>query len=269
MPMPEPEPLDASWSAHLSTLFRGMPFEERTAAAAAAGFRTVETWWPGAELGEWKNAVRRHGLGVACFNADAGDLAAGERGFINDPSRRQWMVDSVESALQVAAELGAGVINLLPGRRVEGVGERAEWSTAVELLRECGERAGEAGVTLVVEHLNPSETPGSFLPEPASAVRLVDEVGSDNVRVLLDAYQVAMVHLDPVSEAVGAAEVVAHAHFSCVPGRREPGEGSELLARFSAALRGAGYRGAIGLEVIPSSSTAAALAALRRSIASC
>jgi hydroxypyruvate isomerase len=265
----EDEPLDGGWSAHLSTLFPGMPIAERTAAAAAAGFRTVETWWPAAELEDWKDAVARHGLAVACLNADAGDLAGGERGFLNDPDRREWTLAAIEEALRTARELGVEVINVLPGRSVEGVGARAEWDAAVSVLRECADLANRAGVTLAVEHLNPIDTPGSFLPDPAVALRLVEDVDADGVRILFDAYHAAMVGLDPAREVEVVADAVAHVQFSCVPGRREPEEDSDLLRRFSSALRATGYRGAIGLEVVPSATTATALESLRRSIAGC
>jgi hydroxypyruvate isomerase len=262
-------PLERRWSAHLSTLFCEVPFVERPAAAAAAGFGTVEAWWHGEEMARWSEEVRRNELAVACINADAGDLAGGERGFINDPSRRRWVLDSVERALGAAEELGARAVNILPGRRVEGVSERAEWSAAVEVLRECSARAGAAEVLLVVEHLNSTDVPGSFLPDPASALRLVDRVGSDRVLVLFDAYHAKMAGLDPAREAELAAAAVGHVQFSSVPGRTEPDEGDRLLEQLSAALQRSGYGGPIGFEVVPRSSSAAALASLRRSISRC
>lgn len=263
------DPLDGRWSAHLSTLFPELPFTERPAAAAAAGFRTVEAWWPGADLAGWGDAVRQHELAVACLNADAGDLARGERGFLNDPSRRDWMLDSVERALRAAEELGARAINILPGRRIEGVGERAEWSAAVDLLRECSARASAAEVSLVVEHLNPTDVPGSFLPDPATALRLVERVDSDRVLLLFDAYHAAMAGLEPAREAKLAADAVGHVQFSRAPGRSEPDEGDRMLEELTAALGRTGYRGAIGFEVVPRSSSAAALASLRESISRC
>jgi hydroxypyruvate isomerase len=33
-------------SANVSMLFTELPYQERFAAAAAAGFRMVESWWP-------------------------------------------------------------------------------------------------------------------------------------------------------------------------------------------------------------------------------
>ena len=71
------------FSAHLSMLFRELPYLERPRAAAEAGFTAVETWWPDEPAGAWADEVARLGLAVALVNAVGGDLEAGERGFLN------------------------------------------------------------------------------------------------------------------------------------------------------------------------------------------
>ena len=66
------------WSAHLSMLFTEHAPLERPAAARAAGFELVESWWPPADdVDAWVDAVHAAGVGVSCLNADGGDIAAG------------------------------------------------------------------------------------------------------------------------------------------------------------------------------------------------
>jgi len=60
-----------------------LPYLERPAAAAEAGFTVVETWWPGEELVDaWVDEVDRSSLDVRLLNCDGGDIEAGERGFL-------------------------------------------------------------------------------------------------------------------------------------------------------------------------------------------
>jgi len=96
------------WSAHLSALFRELPYLERPQAAAAAGFTAVETWWPEDGLGPaWAAETTRLGLDVALVNCFGGDLAAGERGFLNVPERHAEAIDAFLAALDFAGRSGA------------------------------------------------------------------------------------------------------------------------------------------------------------------
>ncbi|VTP61223.1 Hydroxypyruvate isomerase [Serratia rubidaea] len=67
------------FAANLSMMFTELPFLERFAAAADAGFKAVEYLFPydyPADLLAEK--LRRHGLQQVLFNTAPGDAAAGE-----------------------------------------------------------------------------------------------------------------------------------------------------------------------------------------------
>ena len=68
------------FSGHVSMLFTDLPALDRPAAAKAAGFSVIESWWPVADDADaWVGAVEAAGVGVSCLNADGGDIAAGKR----------------------------------------------------------------------------------------------------------------------------------------------------------------------------------------------
>ena len=68
-------------AANLSMLFQELPFLDRFAAAAAAGFTGVEFLFPYEfEAAAIAERLRRHRLTQALFNLPPGDWAAGERG---------------------------------------------------------------------------------------------------------------------------------------------------------------------------------------------
>jgi hydroxypyruvate isomerase len=252
------------WSAHISMLFNEHPYVERVQRARAAGFACVDTWWPAPDDADGLVAgVTEHGVRVAAINAYGGDLAAGDRGFLNDPSRRtettRWFLD----ALDLAERLGTTMVHVLVGRALPGIPESAQRSEVASALRDCAALAHDRGITILVEALNEHDVPGYLLPTPEAAARLIDAVGSDSVRLLLDAYHVDRAGGDPVDAALGFADVIGHVHVADWPGRGPPGSGALDLWTLVERLHAVGYGGAIALEYDPRGDTPASLAFLR------
>lgn len=252
-----------AWSAHLSTLYGELPPADRPAAAAAAGFGAVETWWPPAmPAPEWIAAVNAAGVRAALVNADGGDLAAGERGFCNDPARTGQVVDSVRAALRVALACGGELVNLLVGRD-DGVRPRTEQLTvAREAVRAAADVAAQLGGGIVIEHLNSHDVTRPLVSTPQEAASFVEAVDHPAVTLLFDAYHAAREELDPQAEFERVAGLVGHVQYADSPGRGAPGTGTVDLAAFAATVRGCGYSGYIGLEFTPAAATADAVRSL-------
>lgn len=240
------------FSAHLSMLFRELPYLERPRAAAEAGFTAVETWWPGDEDAvPWAEEVRRLGLRVTCVNADGGDVDAGERGFLNVPERRAFVLDSCRRAVELAARCGAPRIHVLAGREREGEPRAAQLARAAEMLAECADLAAGAGVDVVVEPINALDVPGYLVPTPADALALIQTAARPNLGLLYDAYHHARAGGDPVAEVGELVPLIGHVQYADCPGRGAPGTGEIDLDAFVRALEDSGYDGAIGLEYDP------------------
>ena len=240
------------WSAHLSMLFRELPYLDRPRAARAAGFEAVETWWPENGTGTaWADETTRLGLDVSVVNAYGGDLKAGERGFLNVRERRAEAVEAFAAAAALARRCGAVRINVLVGRALAGQDRRAQLETAAEALRECAQLAERADLTILVEAINELDVPGSLVPTPAVAVELIEASGSDAVRLLYDAYHAARAGGDPLSEVGSFGPLIGHVQYADCPGRGAPGTGRLDLGALVEALEAAGYAGAIGLELDP------------------
>jgi hydroxypyruvate isomerase len=250
-------------SAHLSMLFTELPPLERPAAAARAGFSLVESWWPpAADLTAWTSAVRDAGVGVSCLNADGGDIAAGERGFCNLAERDDDTFAAVREALDLAENLDAPFVNVLPGLITDDRPREAQFDHAVAVYRRCGELAGASGRTILVEPINAIDVPAYLLPNPAAVSGFLRRVDHPAVRMLFDSYHCARCGGDPVRDVVAHIDLVGHVQYADHPGRGAPGTGDVDFDAFVAALEGAGYRGAIGLEYAPSGSTCQSLAFL-------
>ena len=103
------------FDVNISILLKEVPLVERFERAASLGFGAVEFWWPGDEnLAAVAEQVQATGLKVALMNFDAGNMAGGERGFLNDPARQQWFRSHVPQALDFAATIGCPRLNAIP-----------------------------------------------------------------------------------------------------------------------------------------------------------
>lgn len=265
------------FSAHISWLFAERPYLDRVRAARAAGFQAIESAWPEDErereglagiLAEQREAARAEGRGldVALLNCPAGHTANGERGFVNDPSRRAQAESAFGEAVELAAALGAPKLNLLVGRALPGVQLDDQREAIVAALRSFAPRAAQAGLRILLEPVNEIENPGFLAPTPEAAVELIEAAGpehSGQLGLLLDVYHVARAGDDPAAAIERHREWIGHVQVSDWPGRGAPGTGSLDFAGIFRALADSRYAGAVGLEYEPGGPTEATLGFMR------
>lgn len=272
-------------SANVSLLFTEVPYLERFAAAAAAGFTAVETWWPfptaspsPAEVDELVGAIERAGLSLTGMNVFAGDMAGGERGIACLPERAGELEASLAALHRIAERTGCRGFNLLHGQVPGGAAGRGD----------AGDEADAAHRAAVVAYRRAAgvladlpDSPGVVLVEPlarglngaypletaADALALIDEAGSPNLALLLDTFHLARNGEDVPALIAGAAERIGHVQLADAPDRGEPGSGTVDLDAVGAALRDAGYAGTVAAEYKPTGETRSTLGWLTRSAA--
>jgi hydroxypyruvate isomerase len=246
------------WSAHISWLFNELPYLERVAAARAAGFETIESAWPEdqrdrARLAEAVAEQRcaDPGFSVALLNCPAGDTAGGERGFVNDESRREEAEAAFAEAVELAVAVGAPNLNLLVGRILPGVPESRQRAAVVSALRSFAPVAEEHGLRILLEPVNAIENPGFLAPTPHAAAELIEAAGPEHAEqlgLLLDIYHVARAGDDPARAIERHREWIGHVQVSDHPGRGAPGTGALPIWELLEQLRASRYDGAVGLE---------------------
>jgi len=251
------------FSANLSFLFGEVPFLERFAEAAHAGFRAVEFTYPY----EWQAAdiaaaAAKHGLEIALFNAPPGDVASGDRGLASLPGREHEFAASIAMGLRYARVLGCRRLHVLAGVVPDGA-DGAERDSRrrlyVRQLKFACEEAAAVGVTITVEPLNPRDMPGYLLSTQADAHAVRAEVGAANLKVQFDLYHAQIVEGDLTEKLRRYLPHVGHIQIAGVPGRHEPNVGEinyEWIFRLLDELR---YDGYVGCEYRPLAGTAAGL----------
>ena len=239
--------------ANVSILFKEVPLLERFGRARAAGFSAVEFWWPsGEDLGEIEAAIKEAGLTVALFNFDAGDMPNGDRGLISDPDRQGQFKENVPVALELAKRLGCRRLNALAGHDKEGMGREEQLDLARQNVAFAAQRAAAQGVEVMVEAVNTLENGPYLLYTTADAVRFVQSVGRENVKVQYDVYHMQRMEGNLVANLREHIGSIGHVQVADSPGRGEPGTGEIRYPYVLDALENLGYSGHVGLEYDPS-----------------
>jgi len=254
-----------TFAANLTFLWSELPFLERFAAAAGAGFTHVEYMFPYEhQPGELRARLAQAGLRQVLFNLPAGDWGAGERGIAADPARMEEFRSGVERALRYAEALEVGQLNCLAGRRIAGLSEAEQLATLIDNLRFAARRAASVGVGLLLEPLNTFDVPDFLISRTDQALRVLEQLAEEGVRLQFDAYHVARMEGEVTGRLREALAWVGHVQIADFPGRHQPGTGEIDFPGLFELLDTSGYAGVVGLEYIPVPDTASSLTWLAR-----
>jgi len=249
------------FAANLSFLFQELPFLDRFAAAASAGFRAVEFMFPydhpPAAVAQRLTAA---GLENNLFNLYPGDWSAGERGLACLPDRVEEFRSSVATALSYAAALKTPRLHAMAGTVPPGA-TRADYHTAyIANLRYAAEQLGAAGIMLLIEPLNTRDMPGYFLTTQSQAAEICAAVGLSNVKIQMDCYHMQIAEGDIATKLRRYAALCGHVQIAGVPDRHEPDTGEINYPYLFRLLDEIGYEGWIGCEYRPAGKTLDGLA---------
>jgi hydroxypyruvate isomerase len=240
------------FDVNCSILFTELPLLRRPAAAKAAGFDAVEFWWPFAEpvpadhvVDGFVAALADAGVQLAGLNFAAGDMAAGDRGWVSDPMKITQFRDNVDVCVGIAGRTGCRVLVALYGNRP------GKDDLAVLNLMIAARAAATAGATVVIEALNSRENPRYPVTSSAIAIEVIDAVraeGAPNVAFLADLYHLAMMGEDLPAVLADHQDYIAHIQIADVPGRGAPGTGNLDFEVLFGLLAARNYPGWIGCE---------------------
>lgn len=255
MPMPR-------FAANLTMLFTEYPLLERIDRAAAAGFRGVEILFPYDEDREaLRDALRQHDVQLVLFNLPAGDFAAGERGFANDPQRVDAFKDGVARALDLAQFLGVTQLNCLVGRASRELPLAEQRDTIVANLRYAAEQGQAAGVRILIEPLNTIDTPGFMVSTTMHAEGVLAHVNHPNLSIQYDVYHAQRMEgnlAETLTRGIQSG-LIRHIQIADSPARNEPGTGEINYPFIFDTLDAVGYEGWVGCEYRPATTTEAGL----------
>lgn len=245
-------------AANLTMMFNEVPFLDRFAAAASAGFGAVECLFPYDHPAEAVAAeLDRHGLRQALFNMPPGDWERGERGLAVLSERKEEFRRAVSDAVNYARVIDAPLLHMMAG--IASPQDSVALASYKDSLAFAADAAGAAGIGVVIEPLNGRDMPGYFLNSFECAVEIIDGLGHPNVRLQFDVYHRQVMHGDVLTALEAMMPLTGHIQIASVPARNEPGTGELDDFRIFAALDRLGYEGYVGCEYRPAVGTLAGL----------
>jgi hydroxypyruvate isomerase len=256
------------FSANLGFLFTELPFIERFAAAASAGFQAVEAPIPyDFSLSQQAALLQKHGLQQALINMPAGDWAGGERGIACLPDRVGEFQTGVGKAIEAARALSCKKVNCLAGLKPDTVSHDTAWKTMVDNLVFAARAFKKADLMLLVEPINSYDLPGFFLNTSADTIRMIDDTGHADIKLQYDVYHMQRMEGELSTTIEKLFHRIGHFQFAGVPGRTEPDRGEIDYAAIFGLIDRLGYDGWLGAEYKPVNGTLNGLSWLKKGFA--
>jgi hydroxypyruvate isomerase len=248
------------FAANLTMLFGEMPFLDRFAAAKAAGFSAVEYLFPYEfEKAALREQLQQHGLTQVLHNLPAGNWAAGERGIAILRDRVDEFRDGVAQAIDYAKALDCRQVNCLVGIAPADADLLALNEVLVNNLRFAADALARHRIRLLIEPINTLDIPGFFLNGTRQAVQVISDVRSENLFIQYDIYHMQVMEGDIARSLQKHLARISHVQLADNPGRNEPGTGEINYPFLFRYLDQIGYRGWIGCEYKPRTTTAEGL----------
>ena len=233
------------FAANLSMLFTELPFLERFAAAARAGFEAVEFLFPYEyAAGEIRQRLQENQLQLVLFNTPPGDVNAGEWGLAAIPGRSAEARRDIELALEYACQLGCPQVHIMAGVVPPGADRADCEAVLIDNLRYAAECFARHDKRILIEALNPQTKPGYLYHSQYQTLAMVKRVDRPNLAVQLDRY-----HAQKVEYSCRPEYAICRI-FRLPPARpsAKPDEGEINLSVLYALTDKTGYDGWISCE---------------------
>jgi hydroxypyruvate isomerase len=251
-------------SANLGFLWAELPLLERIKQAAGAGFKAIELHWPyDTAATDVREVCQAHGLTLLSINTPQGDTAQGDAGLAAQVGREKAFQAAFMETLAWAQASGASMIHVLPGmaNKSDPVAAR---QTFIHNLQWAADQAAPAGMTLLLEALNPRDKPGYFYHSVLAADGIRQACARENIKLMFDVYHVGVTEGDILTKLRQLMPMMGHIQIAAVPSRAEPDEGEVRYEAIFQALRALDYQGFVGLEYKPRGDVSAGLAWVER-----
>ncbi|MCU7365910.1 HPr family phosphocarrier protein [Pantoea stewartii] len=244
------------FAANLSTQFNEMPFLQRFAAAAQAGFSAVEFLFPYEYPAEQLKALLAdNGLKLVLFNTAPGNIDAGEWGVSAIPGREADARADIDRALAYARALDCPQVHIMAATVPPGADRQRYAETFIRNMRYAAERFAPYNIRLLIEALNPTTKPHYLYVSQYQTLEMVDLIDRPNVFTQLDLFHAQIVDGNLSHLIRHYAGRYRHVQIAAAPSRHEPDEGEINYPWLFSLLDEVGYDGWVGCEYFPRGDT--------------
>ncbi len=243
------------FSANLGFLWSDRPLLQRIAAAARAGFGAVELHYPyDVPADAVKAACAEAGVKLLGINTTIGSGADDHRGLGAVPGREADFQALIDQSIAYCRTAGGTSVHAMAGL-VPPAERAAATEVFVANLNKAAKKAADQGLIILLEAINQRDMPGYFYSTIEAALAIIDRVGVPNLKLMFDAYHVAVSEGDVLTRLRTNFPRIGHVQIAAVPSRAEPDEGEIAYPAIFKALDELGYGGWIGCEYRPRTTT--------------
>ncbi len=239
------------FSANISLMFAEHEFLMRFSEAAKCQFRAVECHFPYEfAIADIKAQLEANDLVLNSINTAPGDMARKEFGFAAVPDRQDDFRRTFEQALEYATALQVPAIHCLSGH-VAPDQHNAARDCFLKNMSWAAQQLGTSQIDLLIEPLNGIDRPGYFVSRSDEIIKLLNELGQSQVKLLFDVYHIQIMEGDLLRRLERHWSKIGHIQIASVPNRHEPDEGEIFYPAIFHALQARKWLGWIGAEYIP------------------
>ena len=231
-------------SVCLDAVYEGRPLRAACEELLSLGLDTVEFWhYQDKPLEELMELQQETGLKVAAICTDFVSLTLA--------SKREDYRKALAGTIEAAKKLGCRTIISQTGSE-EPFDRSVQHRSIVDGLRSYIPMLEDSGVTLALEPLNVRvDHAGYYLQSSDECVEILDEVGSESVKMLFDIYHQQITEGDIIRRICQYIPYIVHFHTAGNPGRHELYDSELNYKAIFAAIEATGYKGCVGLEYFP------------------
>ncbi len=242
------------FAAHLEMNFTNeVSFQERWKVASKFGYQGCEFVWRHRDLAEVIALSEKYPMQVSCLGGATGFEVGGGRPLLTRREDREQVAKDVETAVTYAQNVNCKRLIFVPGNLDSSRSIEQHREEAIATFKYVAPILEEAGVTALLEPLNSLvDHKGIYCDNSEEAFRIIDGVGSENVKVIYDIYHMQIMDGNLIQTIQNNHDKIGYYHLAKVPGRVEPVGGEVNVPAVIEAIRATGYDDFIGLEYKPS-----------------
>ena len=244
------------FSPCIEMIFKNVDFYERFAAAKNAGVDAVEFWgFAGREKSKLKEAKDSAGITISSVCIDTTIPEIAEKYNLQKLLYRESVnefLEALKESIVFANELGIKKLIATTGQARNDITHYEQHANVVYALKQAAPIIEDSGLMIILEPLNIiKDHKGYFLSSTYEAMAIIDEVGSENIKLLFDIYHQQLTDGNIIPNILKYSALIGHYHVADNPGRNQPGTGELNYRNIFAAIEKTGYNGFVGLEYTP------------------
>lgn len=251
-------------NANFARQAKDMPVDERFNLAASLGAKAYQIGsFGGLDLDEYRRNADKHGMRCSSL---AGTGRVGLSTGLTVTGKEKDYLDFFTTAVNAAKVLGAQNLVSFVGERSDTIPWETQYKQIISGLRKAGDIAGEAGVYLTLEPLNPFWKPKMTVQSAQKGFEIVREVDHPHVKLDFDIHHLQQSEGNLTRNLrEGLAEgLIQYVEVGGVPQRIEPGLGEVNYQFIFDELRRLEYDGFIGMEHFTQTSFSSAFERVKR-----